>query len=147
MRMYCEGTQQIPGNKRMFYLKDLLSSTIATCIHKPIPQMFCHQKVKHEGRVHYNLNWATSTGVTTPNNFQLHWLTRRWQIAENHHMSVKTGQTTLSYAKWSHEYLSSSQWPQYVIDRVSTSSLLCEKVEVIDNMVSLQLILANTNFW
>lgn len=58
MRMYCEGTQQMPGNKRTFYLKDLLSSTIATCIHKPIPQMFCHQKVKHEGRVHCNLNWA-----------------------------------------------------------------------------------------
>jgi len=56
--MYCEGTQQMPVNKRMFYLKDLLSSTIATCIQKPIPQMFCHQKVKHEGRVHSNLNWA-----------------------------------------------------------------------------------------
>jgi hypothetical protein len=61
--MYCEGTQQMLGDERMFYLKDLLSSTIATCIHKPIPQIFCHQKVKHEGKVHCNLNWATSTGL------------------------------------------------------------------------------------
>jgi hypothetical protein len=61
----------MPGDKRMFYLKDLLSSTIATCIHKPIPQIFCHQKVKHEGRVHCNLNWATSTGLTTSKQFSV----------------------------------------------------------------------------
>jgi hypothetical protein len=47
-----------PNTKKTEALKDLLSSTIATCIQKPIPQMFCHQKVKHEGRVHSNLNWA-----------------------------------------------------------------------------------------